>query len=69
MRYLAYTVRIPKYVRIPNQVVIKMIDEVFWIQVKASWSQKCDVKLAGKEKIEEDSPSEDLIDDMMDFKL
>lgn len=46
-----------------------MIDEVFWIQVKAAWSQKCDVKLADKKTIEEESPDEDLVDEMMDFKL
>ncbi len=56
-------------VRTLCSTVIRMIDEVFWIQVKAAWSQKCDVKMADRETIERDSPSDDLIDEMMDFRL
>lgn len=37
--------------------------------MKAAWSQKCDVKMADRETIERDSPSDDLIDEMMDFRL
>lgn len=47
-----------------------MIDVVFWIQVKAAWSKRCDVKMASKEEIQKDSPSKKLIDEMSDdFKL
>ena len=46
-----------------------MIDEVFWIQVKAAWSKRCNVKMADKEAIRKDSPSKELIDEMSDFKL
>ena len=49
--------------------VIVMIDEVFWIQVKAAWSKRCNVKMADKEAIRKDSPSKELIDEMSDFKL
>lgn len=47
---------------------MEVIDEVFWIQVKAAWSKKC-VELADKKTIDEESPGDDLIDEMMDFRL
>ncbi len=49
--------------------VIAMIDVVFWNQVKAAWSQACDVKFVDREKVKRDAPPEDLIDDMMNFSI
>jgi len=46
-----------------------LIDDVFWIQVKSMWSKKCEVKLAQKDKIRPDSPSDELIDQMDDYEL
>ena len=46
-----------------------MIDVVFWNQVKAAWSQACDVKFVDREKVKRDAPPEDLIDDMMNFSI
>ena len=63
------TVLIPTLVHAHCSTVIRMIDEVFWIQVKAAWSQKCDVRMADKKTIENDSPTNDLVDEMMDFRL
>lgn len=45
------------------------IDLVFWIQVKAAWSQDCDVNYAEPDKIIRDAPPKDLVALMTSLKL
>jgi predicted CoA-binding protein len=46
-----------------------MLDTVFWIQVEAAWSEECEVALADEKKILGDSCPQEMVDEMMDFKL
>lgn len=46
-----------------------MIDVVFWTQVKAAWSKRCDIALADPEKIKGEAPPSKVIDQLKDFKL
>lgn len=61
--------RIPANVLIRYSMVISMIDVVFWTQVKAAWSKRCDIALADPEKIKGEAPPSKVIDQLKDFKL